>query len=491
MKPEYISNTYGLSKIKNDHGLLLKLDNVAVFEFKQALNKDAEHLEKSKIQALGEKYLSEKDISGKIRAKANEFVQHGGGKPDGVHNEVIRYLLKKPEFSELNHKGDPVNSYLHENEISPDKKHLIFVRDFLRVNKNGIKIEGVNLIDRLYPRKVGDKEPELHPFTQQFNKIIADLNGEQLKPYAKKIIDELFNPGNNRSLLAQRDGFFRKIKIIDHSKELNSEQKQRKMQLEFDTLVKEVATNKRQYVEIPDFIRVAHRDFIQLIPKDDQLLGENIRVANSQFGGAILEKVSINNNQISSGNELQGILATDGAFRQLEITGNQIRTESARKLVINGLLGDVVGRGITDANTSVIGNNGRDQVMLWPLRLGGGDNIFVEGFSKDSEYQYGTSDSNVVKDLRENLHKSVNAPKSALFLSNVNMEYFHKVLRELSTNGSINLSQDAASNNISLVEKAVGKLIAEGEAIILKGDPEKVGLDSNKDWSKPIKTEER
>ncbi len=121
---------------------------------------------------------------------------------------------------------------------------------------------------------------------------------------------------------------------------------------------------------------VGHRDAIQLIPP--------IQNGIDQFSGAILSDTTVQDNIISSTAKLQGIFSTDGAFKNLKIINNKIRTEGSHKICILGLLSGEVTQN-TDLNGEVV------EIKIQPLRLGGGTpitNFFVLGFSEGCSYQY-------------------------------------------------------------------------------------------------------
>lgn len=115
------------------------------------------------------------------------------------------------------------------------------------------------------------------------------------------------------------------------------------------------------------FRNVAHRDAIQIIPNPRK---------GRQYAGTISESVKIDNNQITSAGSLQGIFASDGAFRKLTITNNTISTQGEHAISISGMLSGTVSGNRTPVN---------NPVKLLPLRIGGGHiingNIYIIGFS--------------------------------------------------------------------------------------------------------------
>jgi hypothetical protein len=122
---------------------------------------------------------------------------------------------------------------------------------------------------------------------------------------------------------------------------------------------------------------LGHRDAIQLIPPAYDGI--------NRYTGSILADTTIQDNIIASTAKLQGIFATDGAFKNLKIINNKISTAGEHKICILGMLtGEMTG------NTDLDGN--ALQIKIQPMRLGGGTsvtNFFVLGFSQGCSYQYG------------------------------------------------------------------------------------------------------
>jgi len=153
---------------------------------------------------------------------------------------------------------------------------------------------------------------------------------------------------------------------------------------EFDLLVQEINDqNPDSPIDIYEFHQLAHRDGLQLIPNDGSV---------NQFMGATMSHVSVRGNTIESEGALQGIFASDGAFRNLHILHNRIRTAGKHSIAIAGMLsgkisGNII-RGAHGAATS--------KATLYPLRIGGGANIKILSFSNqagispgdDNYYEY-------------------------------------------------------------------------------------------------------
>lgn len=119
-----------------------------------------------------------------------------------------------------------------------------------------------------------------------------------------------------------------------------------------------------------------------------------------------MQYVTIQKNNINSAGELQGIFASDGAFRELKIKNNIIHTGSKYKIRIAGLLsGKISGN---KNNSGQLLKKG--DIELRPIRIGGGANIYIISFDNGGRepndpnyYEYKDLDegSQQVTDLRK------------------------------------------------------------------------------------------
>jgi hypothetical protein len=114
--------------------------------------------------------------------------------------------------------------------------------------------------------------------------------------------------------------------------------------------------------------QMAHRDAMQLIP---------FSPTASHFAGAIMQYVQVKGNSISSKGKLQGIFATDGSFKHLHICNNSIAIGGSHFISISGMLSGKI-EGNTDTNMQLLP---KEKVKLWPLRIGGGVNIYILSFA--------------------------------------------------------------------------------------------------------------
>lgn len=118
-----------------------------------------------------------------------------------------------------------------------------------------------------------------------------------------------------------------------------------------------------------NFSGMAHRDAIQLIP--------GIFEKVDRLAGSIMRDVTIQNNLINAkGSKLQGIFASDGAFKNIKIIDNAITTAGEHTITINGLLSGEI-RGNKDVAGNLLPFN---KVRCLPLRIGGGAGVYVIGF---------------------------------------------------------------------------------------------------------------
>lgn len=142
---------------------------------------------------------------------------------------------------------------------------------------------------------------------------------------------------------------------------------------DFDRLVSSINAyqqEQRRTHRVLPYLSMAHRDGIQLIP-------ERTADGINQFAGAVMSNVSVSGNVIYSDGALQGIFASDGAFRNLHIRNNHLQIGGKHTITISGMLsGSIMGN--TDINNNPLAD---EKITMYPLRLGGGANIYVLSFS--------------------------------------------------------------------------------------------------------------
>ncbi len=181
---------------------------------------------------------------------------------------------------------------------------------------------------------------------------------------------------------------------------------------EFDRLVKMINDFNGNPAEriLPSFKHVAHRDAFQLIPQEPR-----ISRSWSQYAGAMLKDVTLKDITIQSPGSLQGIFSSDGAYESLHFENISVDTQSRHGITILGYLS-----GTLDLRNS---DGSQTEIELLPLRLGGGTNIYVIGFSGGSSYQYG----NVVAGAQSNVTIKDNRQvktKPGTYYSNFDMDNF-------------------------------------------------------------------
>lgn len=197
---------------------------------------------------------------------------------------------------------------------------------------------------------------------------------------------------------------------------------------DFDRLVSSINEYQKQkgrtYRVLP-FLSIAHRDAIQLIP-------EPTADGINQFGGAVMSDVSISGNVIYSDGALQGIFASDGAFRNLHIRNNHLQIMGQHTITISGMLsGSILGN--TDINNNPLAD---DKIALYPLRLGGGANIYVLSFSNKASVRPGDANYYQYEDIlgvptTRDFRRQFSASNSLRY-RNVDMVELHALLKRQS-----------------------------------------------------------
>ncbi len=130
-------------------------------------------------------------------------------------------------------------------------------------------------------------------------------------------------------------------------------------------------TAARPFALLGTFDKLPHRDAFQLIPH-----------WTANYAGGLLSNLDISDNSIVSSAQLQGIFASDGAFRNLRINNNRIGTPSAHQITIAGMLSGEI------RNNKTLQGSTLNNIELLPLRIGGGENVFILSFHPSSSYQY-------------------------------------------------------------------------------------------------------
>lgn len=181
---------------------------------------------------------------------------------------------------------------------------------------------------------------------------------------------------------------------------------------EFDKLVKAINDFNGNPADrvLPAFKHVAHRDAFQLIPQDTRISRHW-----SQYAGAMLKDITLKDITIHSPGSLQGIFSSDGAYQDLHFQNISVDTQSRHGITILGYLS-----GSVDLRNS---DGSETELELLPLRLGGGTNIYVIGFSANSSYQYG----NVLAGAQSNVNITDNRQvqtKPGTYYTNFDMDNF-------------------------------------------------------------------
>ena len=117
-----------------------------------------------------------------------------------------------------------------------------------------------------------------------------------------------------------------------------------------------------------------HIDGWQLIPTDS-----NPENHNMQYGMAILHNIQIKFCSVISKQRIQPIFCSDGVLVNVHISNNAFITSSQHHISLNGCLS-----GVIRYNTA---NGEPARVILRPIRIGGGNNIWVIGFKNGFTYK--------------------------------------------------------------------------------------------------------
>ena len=166
------------------------------------------------------------------------------------------------------------------------------------------------------------------------------------------------------------------------------------------------------------FKQLAHRDAFQLIPEPVDGI--------DRYGGAIMRNARINNNVVFSAGALQGIFASDGAFKDLHIRNNFVTVEGEHTISISGMLSGSVSNNRNVDNQPL----SAEHITLYPLRIGGGANIFILGFvnkpfikpSDANYYQYEPiAGISATSDQRQGFKPGTPIPPASTFYRRVDM----------------------------------------------------------------------
>lgn len=278
-----------------------------------------------------------------IAEAATLFASTGNFDQDKVHNAILGYLLTVDYREERLAADDPKRAAYYATRPSDGFDYTSHPLYLVRSHQD---LENVKSSDF---------------FIRDFMQL-QGRGGSEASPY---II------GDNRSVGNQRNG----LSIIDGVMESSFAN-------DFNTLVEAINASdlvQQRAGRVKFFSHIAHRDAIQLIPYSGDV---------SQFAGVTMRNIIINGNSIASDAALQGIFASDGSFQNLHITNNSIQTAGAHTISISGMLS-----GTIDGNTDLQGELlPADAITLYPLRIGGGANIYVMSFYNPDGITQGDAD---------------------------------------------------------------------------------------------------
>ncbi len=209
---------------------------------------------------------------------------------------------------------------------------------------------------------------------------------------------------------------------------------------DFDKMIDRINPHVGHAPKLKYYKYLAHRDAIQLIPVD-----RSISRHNSQFAGAKLKNVTIKDVTIRSKGSLQGLFASDGAFENIHMQNISIQTNSEHQIAILGLL----------SGTLDVSNTAGEpiHVNLLPLRLAGGNNIYITHFSSSSSYQYeaiDTKNSDVI--LADNRQKMT---KRGTYYTNFDIDDFFTAMKRADPATNIHVRIKAAAEQAGMVAKII------------------------------------
>ena len=347
----------------------------------------------------------------------------------GNHQQANDYLRKRNQYNEqvkqltASLTGATVASSnirppsVTTPQTPPKKPSTIPNKDTARASSLEKEIARKYLTTRNYTNE--------HAYMEVINTLLSQSKYQHLTP-AKETLYDITHPSklppagtviNNPYI---RDCF--KIKISDITLEgytINDTIFDTSFPKDFDGMIDRINQNVSPAPELKYYKYLAHRDAIQLIPSD-----RSITKYNSQFAGAKLKNITIKNIKVNSKGALQGLFASDGSFENIHMENITVQTNSAHQIAILGLLSGTLDLSSPDGTPI--------HVNLLPLRLAGGNNIYINSFSSRSSYQYGSvnaGNSNAV--IADNRQKML---KRGTYYQNFNMDDFFAAMRRSDPN---------------------------------------------------------
>ena len=258
---------------------------------------------------------------------------------DSVHNPVLNYLLQTTYGAENIAADDPnAAAYTAVRGSSAKTSHPLYW------------IRG-----RTQLAKVRNSRFFIRDFMQ-----LQGLGGED--KHLPLIIGDPHSKGKQRQGLVISDGVLQSNFADDFNKIIAQ--------------INQMECVKKLPYDVAAYKGIAHRDAIQLIPISKDI---------SQLAGMTMKHVLINGNKIYSDAALQGIFASDGTFQDLTISNNSLQVGGTHTISINGLLSGTIDNN-TDLKNQLLT---KDKITLYPLRIGGGANIYVMSFKNPQGLQAG------------------------------------------------------------------------------------------------------
>jgi hypothetical protein len=281
----------------------------------------------TKMLSAYQRYSNKEDA---LFAELSTEFRNAGWNQDRIQNEILTRLLE---------------TYYSAKTVSKRAPEHNLAFDAVRGNKINHPVYQI--------RQSADLAKIDSSTTDFFVRDFMQVRSQGGTDVAPMMIGKRSNNANNREGLKISDGILNSA-FAQHFNWLREE------------INKKLAQQNISH-KVRGFSEIAHRDAIQLIPFSQTV---------SRFAGAIMQYVQVVGNSISSAGRLQGIFATDGAFKQLQICHNSIDIGGSHYISINGMLNGKI-EGNTDMSQRLLA---QDRVTLWPLRIGGGANIYILSF---------------------------------------------------------------------------------------------------------------
>jgi hypothetical protein len=261
---------------------------------------------------------------------------------DSVHNPVLNYLLQ--------------TTYSAEYIAADDPKAAAYTAVRGSMGKTSHPLYWIRSRSQLA------KARNSHFFVRDFMQL-QGVGGES--SHLPLVIGDPHSKGSQRQGLVINDGVVKSQFADDFNKII--------------ARINQIDIVKKLPHDVASYKGIAHRDAIQLIPISKDV---------SQLAGMTMRHVLINGNQVYSDAALQGVFASDGTFQDLTISNNSLQVGGTHTISINGMLSGKIDNN-TDLKNRLLP---KDKITLYPLRIGGGANIYIMSFKNPQGSKSGDPD---------------------------------------------------------------------------------------------------